>query len=420
MNPYSFFWRVEIGGVQHTSRVRGMYITQEQRIADIGKLEARITLDNNDGAYTPRIGGTYSNVDWANQLIEITCSFDGVGYNTTVFFGMPYDFNLEDDGTSSTFTLFALDPFSAIGRATTETADIIPNQPAQPQDLAITNLLNNGTGSKTVTGVPAPVPAGASSAAWRIDDQTRSGRGIFQQYSYVDGYPSEIIRDRMLPTGMGVLIPREWDSVNEEWVGSLVMDDLVRNDATPTYITPTTLDVERVYTGHNLDQLVNRASLPNSFYTDTEAENTTSENLYGPRAIEFTDCVPIWNKGGTPSPSTFRIDPQPYCDEWVNRFGDYTYQAIRIDTRHSLQGAGKRENFEDLLSVQALWNFGYVKYTPTGSATELTDNICITRKEIRATPSDTLVSLYVLPARDFQTFVLNGAALGVLNENRLG
>jgi len=416
-------WKVLSSGTDLTSRVRGMRIVQEQSLADIGRLEAVITFDNNDGAFTPNIGGTYSSVDWANQLIEIEAdTFTGATYSL-VFFGFPYDFVLDDDGTNSTFTIMCIDPFAAFGRCTTDEPSLTPNLPAQPLYLAIENLLNNGTGAKTITGVPAPVPAGATSAAWRVDDDTLSGQGIFQQYNYVEGYYDDVIRNKMLPTGMSMLIPSEWDSSNEEYVLDCVMHGLMRTAGTPVYFGPTTLQAERVITGHNLEQLVNRAALYSSYvtYDDIEATNATSTAKYGPRSIEYTGTVVLWNQAGTPSPSTVRIDHQPYADEWVNRFGDYTYQAVQIQTRYSLQtNQTMRDNFEDLLKLSSLWSFGWVKYTPTGAVAELTDTICIARKQINVTPRDTAVIVDVLPARDFQSFVFDSALLGVLDENRLG
>lgn len=413
-------WTLEIGGTDFTSRVTGLDVRQRCGIAELGTMTASVQLLNNDGALTPRIGGTYSNVDWGSQLVELYADTTGVG-NVLVFFGFMSDFALDDDGTNSVFAFTALDPFSAMGRAIEDDTSLTANPPAQPLDLAVENLLNNGTGAKTITGVPAPIPAGATSAAWRVDDVTASGQQIYQKWRHTDpGYYEDIVRNRMLTPAMSLLIPKEWDSTAEEHVAVIVQDGLNRSDRVDVSFGGSNLEVEVVRTGHNLQELTNMAAI---YYRGTngdgQSQNTTSTDAYGPRSVDFTQVEPCYEAGGTSPSSGAVLDAELFTDEWVERFGTYRYQAREVTTRASLN-ASHAQAFENLLNIDSLWGTGTVTYTPTGAASAITDTIVIAGKRIRANASDTRISVELLPAADFQSFVLNNSTLGVLDTNRLG
>jgi len=44
----------------------------------------------------------------------------------------------------------------------------------------------------------------------------------------------------------------------------------------------------------------------------------------------------------------------------------------------------------------------------------------ISGRTIKATPGNTTITLDLLPAQDYQSFVLDSSTLGVLDTNRLG
>ena len=76
--------------------------------------------------------------------------------------------------------------------------------------------------------------------------------------------------------------------------------------------------------------------------------------------------------------------------------------------------------------VAALFDFGdslyqvaSTSFTATGGVYITTDQIT-TRRRISATPSNTTITVSMIPAADYQSFVLDSSTLGVLDQNRLG
>jgi len=102
-------------GFDLTSRVRGLMMVDEVEYGEVGSRQIEMTLDNSDGAFSPGGGGTYDagGLDWfSNWLIYIVPCADTTDGTTerTAFGGLIVtDVEVEDDGFTSTVTVFARD-----------------------------------------------------------------------------------------------------------------------------------------------------------------------------------------------------------------------------------------------------------------------------------------------------------------------
>ncbi len=96
--------------------VLGFSIEQVAEAGQMGRGNAVIELDNQDGRYTPYNGGTYSDVDWFSAAIEITVGTYPTSIQSYLFAGMIVGFDLVDDGINSKVRLSVADAFSIGGR----------------------------------------------------------------------------------------------------------------------------------------------------------------------------------------------------------------------------------------------------------------------------------------------------------------
>ncbi|HEY7824578.1 MAG TPA: hypothetical protein VIG24_17180, partial [Acidimicrobiia bacterium] len=113
-------WKIDIGTqaapVDFTERCAGISIDQPLGFMEHAPHRCVITLNNFDGALTPGAGGTYSSTDWFAQGVFISATVNGTE-TAEVFHGIVNDFDIVDDGTSSTVTLIAADWMTIGARA---------------------------------------------------------------------------------------------------------------------------------------------------------------------------------------------------------------------------------------------------------------------------------------------------------------
>lgn len=418
-----------------TDRTLGFSVEQRCGIAQLGTGIATITLDNTDGELTPNGTGTYAGYDWGKTVVTITANRP-LEATFVLFAGFISDIVLLDDGTTSTLTVYADDPYATIGRGTTEASwggvlsfsDDLPG--------TIEKLINQGTGTKSTSGIPLPLAGADAAAAVVTDVGTVPGPWYFR--SKADGFIEDVVSNRLLPLSMGVMYPTivEWGYVSStltaqygaNCVGSGLTADVTYLGSrceysiseSPTYGS-STLTLTEIETGHNLGEIVNEVDVIDQDDTEYLARNTTSTDDYGVRAVSFTNHL-VPNDAAGYAPYVDPLDAQPYVDAWAARFGEYRWTARRIATRASSNTSTNAERaFVQLLDVRyGQWVPIEVTYTPTGSSSSVVETGVIGRRVIAATPSDTVVTLELLPAVDYQSFTLDSDLLGILDQNRLG
>ncbi len=427
-------WQIEIGVkgamTDYTSRVAGMNVKQRLGRARLGTGNAVVTMLNNDGALTPNGGGTYSGVDWFSQLVRINCTVTDGSSNATanVFSGIVKDFYLSDDGTNSIVQFKMIDMAGILGQ--TETYTSLGYDTVGGLNGAITRVLR-GDGA---TIPPVPTAAfGGTDSEYRPFTIT-SGSAYSYRVNH-DGTPAaQQINDQILPSGPGFA----WSTTtffdteggaDDPGFYILVVDytlnrtladsGTLKRAARPQTFTanPTgaQLPINDLTAGWNHDDVRNQATVDGTYFghTSQTASNTASIDKYGVQAVTV-------NESGV----TTDEEALEAANRWATLFDSPTYAATALTVKMSSIindcDDAAYESVANLLDIQSgLWNVATVEYTPTGSPTQVADHCVMFGRTIKATPSDTTITVEFVPAANYQYFQLDSEALGVLDQNRL-
>ena len=159
--------------------------------------------------------------------------------------------------------------------------------------------------------------------------------------------------------------------------------------------------------GYDIERVINQATIKSSFTTNTvEADNSTSISATGIKSLFASDSSMLLD-----------TDTQRMADNIVERFSNIHFQARKISVQSATladTNSGSKEELAQLLDVRyGLWQNATVTYTPTAGS-QVTDNCVISGRTIQAVPGRTTITLNLLPAEDYQSFVLDSNLLGVL------
>ena len=419
-------WTVEIGGLDSatdfTDRVAGIKISQPLGFMQPSAHRCFITLNNFDGALTPGAGGTYSNVDWFKQAIFISCTVNSTD-TAQVFHGLLNDFDIQDDGVTSTVTISAADWFAVGARGLRSTSF------TNSTGYDWTEWTNRILDSFTFQGVPV-----GSTSLPQLDQQLGVYSGWNGDVSFYAagtvttgfvGQTGDSVGDVFISRHQAGVPSVIWPTYIDKWnpSGSLyfarysagiVGDTLTRSDAyATTYVftegTPASneLPITAIDRGYDIERVINQVTITSSFTTNTvTAVDDASAGTIGIKSL--------WASESTMLTDT---DTQRMADNIVTRFAGVNFgvRKLRIDSATLADvTADSKEELAGLLDAgKGLWQTATVTYTPTGG-TQVTDDCVISGRTIQATPGRTTITLDLLPAQDYQSFVLDSDILGVL------
>ncbi len=428
-------WQIEIGVkgamTDYTSRVAGLNVKQRLGRARLGTGNAVVTMLNNDGALTPNGGGTYSTVDWFAQLVRINCTVtDGTSSDTVeVFSGIVKDFKLSDDGTNSMVQLKMIDMAGVLGQ--TETYTSLGYDTVGGIVGAITRVLR-GDGA-TIPPVPT-ASFGGTDSKYRPFTIT-AGSAYSYRVNHDGTTAAQQINDQILPSGPAFawstttffntegafddptiyLLVADYP-LNRTLADSGTLKRAARPQTFTANPTGTELPINSLTAGWNHDDVRNQATVDGTYagHTSQTTSNTASIDKYGVQAVTV-------NESGV----TTDTEALEAATRWATLFDAPTYAATALTVKLSSIidqcDDAAYESLANLLDIQlGLWNVAAVEYTPTGSATQVTDGCLMFGRSINATPSDTTVTVEFVPAANYQYFQLNSPVLGVLDQNRLG
>jgi hypothetical protein len=426
-------WTVKIGGLDtntdFTNRVTGLSINQPLGFMQGASHKCAITLNNFDGALTPGAGGTYSSVAWFEQAIFITCTVNSTD-TAEVFHGIIDDFDIQDDGVTSTVTISGSDWFS-IGARGFRTTTFTNTTDTYDWTEWASRIIDSFTTQN--------VPAGTTSIPKL--DQTR---GLFSGFTgTVDYYAASTVQtgfkgvagdsiaDVLMQRHQGGVPSVIWPTTIDKWTISgtdyaryrvgMIGDTLSRTDTDATVFTFTEgtpaageLPITKIDRGFIVDRLINQASITSIYTTNTSTAVVSS-------STSTSGIKSIWANESTMKTDA---DAQRMADNIVARFSNVHFQARRLvvdSAALASTNSGSSDELAELLDVRyGLWQACTVEYTPTGAGSATTDNCVIAGRRISAVPGRTTIDLELLPAADYQSFVLDSTVLGVLNQNRLG
>lgn len=432
-------WTVSIGTkgsfTDFSSRTAGMTITQRLQRGALGTGNAAIMLRNNDGALTPKTAGTYADVDWHAQLVRVTATVtDGTNTETVpVFTGTIDTFDLHDDGTTSNVTLGCVDFMAISGRA--PAADITAFYgPTTLSASGAFRTMYHGSPGGLVPGVDLGLYGGTNA---RVSTPALNTLPIQQYYIPFESATTvgEVVNNSILPVEIShawptqIVFSGEPGAINDpDYVVFFSGRDMNRTStSTSDKRAPITFEFvdnpsgtqlarNQVRTGYNYRDMRNYADFAGTYTGATKQTQSSTDSVskYGQSAVSFRNAATYTDEQSSEA-----------AERWANRFDAVGFGADKLVVKASTVTGNcdnaAYERFADLLDIRSgLYNVAAVEYTPTGSATSVTDSTLIYGRRINVSPLDTTVTCELVPTANYQTFTLNSLTLGVLDQNRLG
>ena len=401
-----------------TSEVMSFNVNTQVALAEIGTSKGSMLIKNFTGSFTPGGGGTYGNVDWFNQavLINGTTTVGGVPTSFKLFHGIVDQFALDDNGINSYVTISFIDALTAGGRsATVETGFM-----STSAQTSIERFYENLSPSE-----PAQMPTlGGTSAGYTVT--TKLLNSDFTVYCATSGIGNSLnssIQLIITPVGPSMVIPTTITLTNPDFGYELIDYTMTRNAANRTTflfkdktVSGTQLPIGDLVTGYDEDQLTNYVTTTSIQGSNTITSfNPTSTTKYGQRFRSYTQA------GFTPFDSN--VSQQNTNNSWINRFGEITFAPEELSFSSKMVQSAAADAAEPfwnkILDIESvMWQPVQLTYTPTGCAQQTKMSVIRSRR-ISATPSDCQVTLGLLPAYQYQSFILNDTYLGILDSSRI-
>lgn len=431
---------IEVGNAgalyDFTNRVRGLRVQQDCDIGTFGSGQAFIELDNNDGALTPTPGGsTYQQLNWFSFGVFISGTVtSGTGSSGfELFHGIVNDFELVDNGVNSIVLLGAVDAFSIGGRNRVTAVDIEGTTNIFITEEDAIEAVYNGytTGGVTyIEQVKFPYLGGLTYPNVNIysTGSVASNVAIILE-NINDAAAADVVNNGIMATAPSVGYPTtiELNAASAQIRGYIVNRDLTKDaysggtDLTEqrTFYfneTPTGAELPIAYMrrGYTIGDLINSAQIASTVTGVTAQESTNEDSIqqFGVRNTSFQSF------------STTDARALETATLLTTRFSEIRFEPNEMSVRAS-QLADLPDALEDvwenLLDVRTgQWNPVVIEYTPTGASTPIVSNCVIRSRIVEATPADVTLTMQLVPAADYQSFVLDSDVLGVLDQNRLG
>jgi len=422
-------WQIDLidgtGATDITSFVQGFNIQCEANIGRFSPTNVVLTLNNDGGDFTPAEGGgtgTYASIDWLTKAIRIAPSADTARFTAHVFVS---DFKMRDNGTASSVQLTCEDWLSL---ASSELFDMTENTTTTDYANFIDNVLGGSSGFGPGATLPDYGQPTYSKAIFITDtsdpvaDQlARPAASNVSSLDYINeavfgGYPSIIIPTEAAIGGTTVFYLAT--ALNRTITYNNTFRIPVAFSDSPT---GTTLAFAELDPGFNFEEITSTATVTSGItgVASQTSTNTGTGNSYGTRARFYNNTG-----NNTETDNGNDAGALEAAEFWTKRQGNARYIPRRLTTSIELiddrNGTAAATTLINLMAaVDGLFQPCDITYTPTGG-TQVTANCVISGRTIQATPGRTTITLDLLPAQDYQSFVLDLSTLGVLDTNRLG
>jgi hypothetical protein len=222
------------------------------------------------------------------------------------------------------------------------------------------------------------------------------------------------------PVGPAMIIPTTITLTNPDFGYELIDFTMTRNAANRTTflfkdktVSGTQLPIGELVTGYDENQLTNYVSITEPEGSSTVTSfNATSTTKYGQRFRSYSQA-------GSPSVSS----QTSTVNSWINRFGEITFAPEELSFSSKMVQSAAADAaapfWNKILDIESvMWQPIQLTYTPTGCAQQTKMSVIASRR-ISATPSDCQVTLGLLPAYQYQSFILNDTYLGILDSSRV-
>ncbi len=428
-------WQIDLidgtGATDITSFVQGFNIRCKVNIGRFSPTNVVLTLNNNEGDFTPAEGGgtgTYASIDWLTKAIRIAPSANVNLFTATTFVS---NFKMRDDGTSSSVQLTCEDWMSI---ASSELFDITENTTTTDFTAFIENVIEGASGfgpGATLPDYGQPTyTTEVGLTNWSefvgdtvADNLARPAATNVTTLDYINeavfgGYPSIVIPTSAVPFALASQITYNASCLNRTLTYEYTWRIPFSFSDNPS---GTTLAFAELDPGFDFEEITNTATVTSGItgVTSQTSTNTGTGNSYGTRSRSY-------NNTGNNNETDNGLDAGALeaAEFWTKRQSNARYIPRRLITSIELiddrNGAAAASTLIDLMqAVRGMFQPCDITYTPTGG-TQVTANCVISGRTIQATPGRTTITLDLLPAQDYQSFVLDSSTLGVLDTNRLG
>jgi hypothetical protein len=401
-----------------TSEVMSFNVNTQVSLAEIGTSRGSMLIKNFTGSFTPGGGGTYGSVDWFNQavLINGTTTVGGVPTSFKLFHGIVDQFALDDNGINSYVTISFIDALTAGGRSATVNTNGIGGNAS----LFVEAFYENSTPSN-----PAQMPTlGGTNTGYTVTTKLLTDNfTVTCGTANIGNSISSSIQLIITPVGPSMVIPTTITLSNPDFGYELVDYTMTRNAANRTTfifkdktISGTQLPIGDLVTGYDEDLLTNYVKTTNVTDNNTiNSFNSTSTTKYGQRFRSYTQAGFSIIDGG--------VNQQNTNNSWINRFGEITFAPAELSFSSKMVQSAAADAAEPfwnkILDIESvMWQPVQLTYTPTGCAQQTKMSVIASRR-ISATPSDCQVTLGLLPAYQYQSFILDDTYLGILDSSRV-
>ncbi|CAB5222149.1 hypothetical protein UFOVP364_10 [uncultured Caudovirales phage] len=400
-----------------TSEVMSFNVNTQVSLAEIGTSKGSMLIKNFTGSFTPGGGGTYGNVDWFNQavLINGTTTVGGVPTSFKLFHGIVDQFALDDNGVNSYVTISFIDALTAGGRSATVATGGVAGTASSTIETFYENLSPSN---------PAQMPTlGGTSAGYTVTTKLLTSDYSVQCTSpNVGNSLNSSIQLLITSVGPSMVIPTKITLTNPDFGYELIDYTMTRNAANRTTflfkdktVSGTQLPIGELVTGYDEDQLTNYVTTTQVDTGNTITSfNPTSTTKYGQRFRSYTQVAFV----------AFDVFTQQRTnDSWINRFGEITFAPQELSFSSKMVQSAAADAAEPfwnkILDIESvMWQPVQLTYTPTGCAQQTKMSVIQSRR-ISATPSDCQVTLGLLPAYQYQSFILDDTYLGILDSSRI-
>ena len=464
--PLTTTWSFKFGTVSSTtdltSRVLKIDINQRAPIGQFGVGSATITLQNNDGAFTPRGGGTYSTTDWFTKAVFIDATIptnlatSGLFATGTagVFHGFITNFTLEDNGLNSTVTFNCQDAMSCVAK--NFVSSFVTASAAT--EFIVNTALNLINGSANAWNAATPTPkvvfpdlglgdtpnhcflndmsyANTSGIYTGQERSTYSNNITFSSCSSMDILNTAIMPMSMFTMWGGTMrldptfgyagyqvnyLPglKRTYSVFTGPGGSVVGNTAVFKFNDVKSINSSSFPFSDLSIEYNVPDTINQSTIgrATSGTTPQTFTNTTQQIAYGNRSISNSNVATI-------SDATALSLATEYATRYaVSRFSpnQITFSSKQILNYATDNAANQQLLFSLYTITHGLWQRTEVTWTGKGIPAQ-TYATKIRGRQISITPTDAVFTLELVPAVDNSTFIVGSDTIvNSSNEEQLG
>lgn len=408
-----------LGETEITDYVIGFSTKEIVNIGSASTVDATVTLNNNDGRFTPADGGgtgAFRVTDWLAKSLKIEAEIDYTPApldDTTLVSLVISNVSFSEDGVNSQMTIEAQDWLSLTSSAITDVTEAVSGT----QLWLLIQAIFNSVDFDVVYPQLGQADYDASVFAFPYSSMTSDLKGVAASgvtaLDYINQAYLRAAPGIMLPQGVSISSSLETISylltvldrtmVNESLLS--VLPDIVFSESPGDGV----MAFSEVKPGFNFDQITSRSTITSAAtgVSSQTATNTGTGSRYGTRTRTSSETGNETN-----------ADALIAAEFWTKRQGASRYVPRQLRTSVETIFGNDTGNLTGeavwyLLSYFLMWFPCKVTYTPVGGQ-QVSEACVIAGRSVEAVPGRTTVTLDLLSAYDYQSLVLDSALLGVL------